>query len=67
MVENTHKTVKNGQGTSMRRSWNVHRAFMVVMLNGEERLGTFEPVRRNALERILENVDVHVSKAKELL
>ena len=35
------------------------------MLNGQERLGTFESERNNALERIVENV--HVSKSKESL
>jgi len=67
MVENAQKTVENGQGTFMGHSykWSGHGS--VVTLNGQERLGTFEPVRRNALERILENFDVHVSKAKELL
>jgi hypothetical protein len=50
---NGHETVKNGQ-----ERW---------MLNGQERLGTFESERNYALERIVENVHVHVSKTKETL
>ena len=39
---------------------------MVATLNGQERLGTFEVERRNALERKVEKVLVHVSKTKEI-
>ena len=52
-----------------KRSWNVHANFRerstVATLNGQERLGTFEVERRNALERKVEKVLVHVSKTKE--
>jgi hypothetical protein len=34
---------------------------------GQERLGTFESERSNALERKVENVHVYVSKTKETL
>ena len=42
-----------------KRSWNVHAngqvQWTVVTLNGQERLGTFEPERSNSSERIMEN------------
>ena len=34
----------------------------VVTLNGQERLGMFEPERIKALERIVENIHVHAPK-----
>jgi hypothetical protein len=36
-------------------------------VNGQQRLGTFESERSNAMERIVENGHVHVPKTKELL
>jgi hypothetical protein len=54
-LENAHETVRNGHGTVMQ-----------TVRNGEH-LGTFESKRSNALERIVDNVHVHVSKTKETL
>ena len=66
------ETVKNGHS-------NVHANGQERWtLNGQERLGTFESERNNAVERIVENihgtftvrsryVHVHVSKMKETL
>ena len=36
------------------------------MLNVQERQGTFDPGRSNALERIVEKVHVHSSKTKRI-
>jgi hypothetical protein len=44
----------------MKRLWKVHA-------NGQERLGSFESRHSNALERIVENVNVNVSKTKATL
>jgi hypothetical protein len=62
------KTVRNSHGTFRNGHANVHaNGKERWTLNGQERLGKFESERNNALERIVENVHVHVSKTKELL
>ncbi len=48
-----HETLRNGYGMTMKTVKN------------SERLGTFEPIRSDALERIVENVHVHALKTKE--
>ena len=61
-------TFRNGHGTVRNGHSNVHANGQERWtLNGQERLGTFESERNNALERIVENVHVHVSKTKETL
>ena len=46
---------------------NGHNRRKVVSLSRQERIGTFEPERSSALEPIVENVHVHVSKTIESL
>ena len=48
----------------MKRSRKLSGTVNGAMLNGQERLGMFEPERKNALERIVEKV--LVSKTKEI-
>ena len=53
---NGHETFRNGHGTFRNGHANVHTNGQERWtLNGQERLGTFESERNNALERIVEN------------
>jgi hypothetical protein len=67
---NGQVTVRNGERSGTLNGqgrWTVRDVERSGTLNGQERLGTFESLRSNALERIVENVHVHVSKTKETL
>ena len=53
--------------SGLKKVQNDHERRKVVTLNKQEGIGTFKPERSSALERIVENVDVHVSKTIESL
>jgi hypothetical protein len=51
MIENAHKTIENAR----ERSGTLKNGERSRTVNGQERLGTIESERSNALERIVEN------------